>query len=237
MPDLSLKGISRKYLSRTPPLSLKDVLGVTGSGLTVNVRPRFESITREEHSFKWQEDCGTQIFGGTAAFLQVWTHIVVRINLNFDPAILVATQNNLMTTWKTAIQNAWSFKWGCTSMGESTCRLTFEVQWTSINPHHTVAVTVCTPGMLCRANAGRWFNNTTGATAAHEFGHLLGLKDEYQPTNPMECPIRNPVNTGTIMHVNTSTCFPMRLMNVFANNIISQIVPIPEYVYNPAICT
>jgi hypothetical protein len=90
---------------------------------------------------------------------------------------------------------------------------------------------------ICRReNLGRWFNKTNGSVAAHEFGHLLGKKDEYQPADPNECPIRNSVNTGTIMDHN-SRCFPDRLMTQFATAIDSQIVQIPDYTHNPTQCT
>jgi hypothetical protein len=199
-----------------------------------------ESNAREEHSFDWKETCSTTGggFGGTAKFEQIWTHVVVRIRLNFDATISTKTRNSLMTTWKDAIQRFWSLKWGCTADREATCRLTFEVQWIS-GPsfvHHTVAVTPCATGAVCRENAGRWFDITSGNTAAHEFGHLLGFKDEYTPTDPRECPIRSPVNTGTVMDQNVE-CFPNRLMKRFADNIGSQITAISEYTHNPMTCT
>jgi hypothetical protein len=233
MADLSVKGIARKYRQRSPPFLLKEVFGIASG--EAPLRPILESLAREEYSFQWVENCLIQNFGLNARFQQIWTHIVVRINLNFDANIPVATRNNLMATWSNTIQRFWSFKWGCSVLGEVICRLTFEVQWTSNNPHHTIAVDQCSggPGM-CRENAGRWFDITTGNTAAHEFGHLLGLRDEYNA--PTECPIRNPINTGTVMDT-VAECFPARLMRRFADNIDSQIVAIHEYTHNPAMCT
>ena len=237
MGELSVKGIARKYLHRTRgvPFSLKDIRHIDTTA-PASLRLRLESNAREEHSFDWKEDCSTGSFGGNAKFEQIWTHIIVRINLDFDASIPRATRNSLMTTWKDTIQKFWSLKWGCSADGEATCRLTFEVQWISDSPHHTVAVTPCATGAVCRENAGRWFNNTPGNTAAHEIGHLLGLKDEYTPSNPRECPIRSPVNTGTVMDQNVE-CFPNRLMKRFADNIGSQIAAISEYAHNPATCT
>ena len=240
MADLSLKGIARKYLSRSPPFDIRGVLSIPNNDPSVSLRSRLESIASTEHSFNWREHCNGITFGGTAKYLQIWTHIVTRIRLSFDPNIPVATQNNLMNTSRNAIQSAWSNKWGCSATGESTCRLTFEVQWTDNNSHHSVAVDVCPPPPpppQCRANAGRLFDTSSGNTAAHEFGHWLGLKDEYQPLDPDECPNRDPVNTGTIMDTNNSRCFPVRLMTQFASSINSQIVPIPEYSHNPTQCT
>jgi bacillopeptidase F (M6 metalloprotease family) len=67
-----------------------------------------------------------------------------------------------------------------------------------------------------------WDTQDTGAVAAHEFGHMLGLVDEYSDSN---CPGRSPVNTGTIMD-NNSNVVPDRMMTRFANNIGSNVVAI-----------
>jgi hypothetical protein len=70
--------------------------------------------------------------------------------------------------------------------------VTFEVLWTSDDPHHVIAVET---GMG-QTNAGTWYVADSGAVAAHEFGHLIGFHDEYPDP---QCPNRSPVNTGTIM--------------------------------------
>jgi hypothetical protein len=45
-----------------------------------------------------------------------------------------------------------------------------------------------------------WDTSDTGDVASHEFGHMLGLVDEYSDS---VCPSRSPVNTGTVMDDNT----------------------------------
>jgi hypothetical protein len=232
MPDLSVKGIARRYHRRTAPFRLKKVFGITSGD--ARLRPILESLAREEHSFPGSEDCEIQIYDLDAKFVQIWTHIIVRIKLNFHPTILETSRKYLMTTWRDWIERLWSSKWGCSIAGEGTCRLTFEVQWTSDNPHYTIPVDRCTEPFGCVENSQSWFNVTTGLTVAHEFGHLLGLKDEYIESE--ECPIRNPVNTGTIMDT-LQECFPARLMTRFADNIGSEIVGIHEYTHDPAHCT
>jgi bacillopeptidase F (M6 metalloprotease family) len=67
-----------------------------------------------------------------------------------------------------------------------------------------------------------WDNMDTGAVAAHEYGHMHGLVDEYTDTR---CPGRSPVNTGTVMD-NNSNNVPVRMMTHFANNIDSNVVAI-----------
>jgi bacillopeptidase F (M6 metalloprotease family) len=61
----------------------------------------------------------------------------------------------------------------------------------------------------------------TISVAAHEFGHLIGNKDEYQAEG--ECRGRDPINTGTIMDNNTDNV-PARMMQRFADNIGSNVV-------------
>ena len=47
-----------------------------------------------------------------------------------------------------------------------------------------------------RSNLSLWYSQESGNVAAHEFGHLIGHPDEY---TDIQCPYRNPVNTGTVM--------------------------------------
>jgi hypothetical protein len=215
MNDLSLKGVARRYDSITGGFSVVgdifDVSSITGS---VSLRSKLESMAREEHSFSVSE-C---IYGWTAVFEQIWSHIRIRIRLNPDAGISGATMNTLRTTWENGIENTWSHRWGCERSGELACRLSFEVQWLTTNQHHTVRVR---PGPE-RSNMTTWDTHDTGGVAAHEFGHMLGLVDEYPDAN---CPDRSPVNTGTVMD-NNSNNVPARMMTRFANNIGSSVVAI-----------
>jgi M6 family metalloprotease-like protein len=65
-----------------------------------------------------------------------------------------------------------------------------------------------------------WYTSDPGSTAAHEFGHMLGLPDEY--ADPARCAGRAPVGTGTVMDTNTSF-IPQRLVQWVANEIGSDI--------------
>ena len=216
MNDLSLKGVARRYGGITGGFSVVGgIFGVSSITGSRSLRSKLESMARKGHSFSVSE-C---IFGWTAAFEQTWTHISIRIRLNPDSGISNATMNSLRTTWRNGIVNTWSHRWGCGRSGELACRLSFEVQWITTNQHHTVRVR---PGPE-RSNMGTWDTNDTGGVAAHEFGHMHGLVDEYPEDPP--CPGRSPVNTGTVMH-NNSNNVPSRMMTRFASNIGSSVVGI-----------
>ena len=216
MNDLSLKGVARRYKGITGNFEVLDhIFGSPTITGTRSLRAELESLSRRQHSFSVSE-C---VFGWTAAFEQTWTHIVVRIRLNPDAGITAATMNNLRTTWENGIESTWHHRWGCGHSGELPCRLSFDVQWVGSSQHHTVRVR---PGPE-RSNMTTWDTMDTGNVAAHEFGHMLGLVDEYP--EPSRCPNRSPVNTGTVMD-NNSNNVPSRMMNRFANNIGSSVVSI-----------
>ena len=227
MNDLSLKGVARRYGGITAGFSVvQDIFSVSSITGTVSLRSRLESMAREEHSFS-QQEC---VFSWTAAFEQTWTHIRILIRLNPDADVSNATINTLRTRWQNGIQNIWNNQWGCGHSGELTCRLSFEAVWVNSGQHHTVRVNTgqkCTNDagnpIVCRTNKGRWHTGDAGSTAAHEFGHMLGLVDEYPEDPP--CPDRDPVNTWTVMH-NNSANVPSRMMTRFANNIGSNVAAI-----------
>jgi hypothetical protein len=200
---LSVAGISRQYLGKTGTVSVRnDVLSGTGS-----LRNRLEDVALHE---VWhpQTEC---IYGWIVAFRQVWTRITVRIMLNPDDDVTDAELATLRNRWANGIDGIWSNAWRSSRSGETSCPFTFEVEWTSENPHHTVRVR----RGPARSNTSTWDTEDTGGVAAHEYGHYIGHPDEYQ--DPL-CPWRSPVNTGTVMD-NNSANVPRRLVQPFANRI------------------
>jgi len=132
-------------------------------------------------------------------YRQEGTHIIVRIQLDPDAGISDATMATLRNTWKTGIENKWSNHFACRCTGPNCFRqgtLTFEALWVNNNPHHTVRVRQGP----ARSNMTTWDSNDSGDVASHEFGHMIGLVDEYADA---VCPSRSPVNTGTVMDDNT----------------------------------
>lgn len=132
------------------------------------------------------------IFGWTAAFVQQGTNISARIQLNPDSDVSAVLLDEVKNRWKRGIEDKWSYRFGCGS-----CALTFQVEWTSSNPHLQVRVKKGSG----RSNLGLWHTDDSGDVASHEFGHLLGHPDEYAEDSI--CPNRSPKNTGTVMDDNT----------------------------------
>jgi hypothetical protein len=209
--SLSARGIARHYLQRTGRLPVRQVF-FSGSGGTRRLRERLRTLAREEISFAMSE-C---IYGWTASYQQTWSHVVVRVQLNFDAGIPAATMTTLQNTWANTIETWWGNAWGIGRPGEATCPITFDVQWNAANAHHTVRVRVG-PGAT---DLALWDTLDAGSVAAHEFGHMLGNPDEYSIAT---CPMRNPVNTGTIMD-NNSNNIPQRLLQRLADRVGSNIV-------------
>jgi hypothetical protein len=183
-----------------------------GAGGTLRLRERLQALARQEVSFDVHE-C---VYGWTARYEQTWSHVRVRVQLVPDAGIAAATIASLQATWETTIEARWSNRWGIGRVGEMTCPMTFDVQWVAANPHHTVRVQVGP----ARSNMTLWDTADTGAVAAHEFGHMHGNPDEYTDT---ACPMRNPVNSGTVMD-NNSNVVPQRLLQRLADNVGSGIV-------------
>lgn len=203
MRDLSVKGVARRYLNESGNISVKDDI-MNGSG---SLRDELEDAAREEVSFR-QASC--TVYRWQAAYRQVWTHITVRVDLNPDPSIAsLASERN---TWETRIENTWSDNWATSKSGELSCPFTFEVQWNTGNPHHTVEV----DSGSGQSELSEWHQNDDGGTAAHEYGHMIGHEDEYE--DPVCLGGRSPVNTGTVMD-NNSRNVPARLIEPFANRL------------------
>jgi hypothetical protein len=159
--------------------------GWIGDVRPLDTTPREVDFKVRECNFEWR-----------AAFRQAGTDITVRIRLKPDPGVDPQQLATAMETWRTGIRNEWNNRFRCSSGGEDHRTLTFDVQWNAPDPHHTVRV---------RAGRGRtfldaWFVEADGRSAAHEFGHMLGHKDEYGDPN---CRSRSPVGTHTIMDNDT----------------------------------
>lgn len=117
-----------------------------------------------------------QTFGETARYEIQYTRtalkIIVRIKLTGVPA-----STALKTTWITGIQNRWNNQFHIEN--DRKLQILVEPIFTTSNAHHTIEVHNPPPTGVTREDSGNFYTTTTGDTAAHELGHLIGLEDEY----------------------------------------------------------
>jgi hypothetical protein len=141
------------------------------------------------------------IYGWTSAFRiteepDCILRIVVRIRLQPDPGVTQQQLQAQQTIWEQAIEQAWMDRFRIRrSDGECACeeyRVDLDVQWVNTGEHHRVRV----QSGSGRADMTNWFITSTGGTAAHEVGHMLGNVDEYPDAN---CPSRAVTTDNSIM--------------------------------------
>jgi hypothetical protein len=118
------------------------------------------------------------------------TQLRVRVKIGFKGQTATAAHKQL---WRAGIRNRWN---GHFHLDNGTTKLAFDFDpvWVNSGAQHTIELhPPVTTGW--RENSGNWYvgptanadptktrDSTTGDTAAHEFGHLIGLEDEYRLT-------------------------------------------------------
>jgi len=113
----------------------------------------------------------------------------------------------LKNTWMTGIEGAWNDKYEI-QYGSNRYPVEVNVDWVAINPDITVTV----HDAVGRDDELNWYttlegwgNSYQGVAAAHEFGHMMGLYDEY-PEGAV-----NPVTKYTTTNALMADFGPVRL--------------------------
>jgi peptidoglycan hydrolase-like protein with peptidoglycan-binding domain len=104
----------------------------------------------------------------------IWVHVRIQLVGNVPQGV--------RQQWYDGIRAKWSQRFKFTN-GKRSIQLSFVPLFTSQNPHHVINV-VNKPGTTGDWNmgtfdAGDGEGDTQGDAAAHEFGHMIGNKDEY----------------------------------------------------------
>jgi peptidoglycan hydrolase-like protein with peptidoglycan-binding domain len=125
---------------------------------------------------QWEEEVGGQIYGMTSRY--TWRilddEVRITVKLRFtgvnNPAAIATSFDNIHRIWN-------HFKAVNTTTGQE-YRIVFEAQ--QVNGGEDNAVRLLNGNG--RSDAGNWYigDPDLGQTAAHEFGHMIGLEDEYQ---------------------------------------------------------
>jgi hypothetical protein len=111
----------------------------------------------------------------------------IRVRIKFSGETPTAAHKQI---WRDGIANRWNGKFHIEN--DHRLALVFEPVFTEVMAHHTVKLH---KPPIVRENSSNWYvgptanadpskppDTTTGDTAAHEFGHLVGLEDEYRLT-------------------------------------------------------
>ncbi|QDU71713.1 hypothetical protein [Mucisphaera calidilacus] len=101
-------------------------------------------------------------------------NVSMDIKLEFDEGISAEKQNALKDSWESGIESLWNNKFDVIKDGLWRFPINIEVNW--VDPHHTVRVRQGP----ATSTSNTWDTEDNGNVAAHEFGHLFGLFDEYE---------------------------------------------------------
>ncbi len=110
-----------------------------------------------------------------------------------ERAVSMPELKRLREQWERVIETKWNdrFEIDCGCL-ERPLRVVFDVQFVDTGGHQVVYVL---PGDG-RSDSGNWYAGDPVGVAAHEFGHLLGVSDEYADA---DCPGRPASRDGSIM--------------------------------------
>jgi hypothetical protein len=112
--------------------------------------------------------------GFDIAYFRDRLQVTVRIKLTAIDDDAEAALDGLKTRWKGGIEGVWDNKYRLRNVNH-TLPIRITCNFTTSDPHHSVDV----QKGPARSNAGLWDTEDTDLVAAHEFGHLLGNRDEY----------------------------------------------------------
>lgn len=128
-------------------------------------------------SFSWRAKFDTE-------YARTELRVQVRIKLTGEPV-----DRRHIAIWRTGIEAAWNGAFHVTN-GRRRLPVVFEPIFNTYD-HHTTIELHKPP--IVREDSGNWYagptanggatqDTTDGPTAAHEFGHLIGMRDEYNMT-------------------------------------------------------
>lgn len=123
----------------------------------------------------WRLESFTGHTGYEIRYTRSELRVIVRIRLTG-----VTAPQALQTTWITGIQNRWNNQFHIENSRH--LAVVFDPIFTSTNHQHSVEVHNVPASGSTREDETNFYTNTTGDTAAHEFGHMVGLEDEYRLT-------------------------------------------------------
>ena len=161
---------------------LDRALGLIGTGTFTNEieQDMFEgAVTVVRGRFDWRFEAN---------------QMKINVNANFEPDQGVTVP---LATWQSQIDGVWN-QYALIEPGG--LKIPIVMSLTNSGDGKTIKVVEnSNPGTYAppdRANAGKWYPVMPADTAPHEYGHLIGLPDEYQRTHPDFVAITGGAPTG-----------------------------------------
>jgi peptidoglycan hydrolase-like protein with peptidoglycan-binding domain len=163
--------------SRTPPLPVDGAAGpATWAALDAVAGP----VTVGREDFAWRERTEGMIFGASSRF--TWRLLPDKLQVTVNIRFTGAPNHPKVAGWRSDIRNVWNgFRMVDDDHPGTSLGLEFIVG-TGAPVDATVRVRVEAPDVAQpgRSDAGNWYTSDADhGMAPHEFGHLIGLRDEY----------------------------------------------------------
>lgn len=162
--------------SRTPPLEAK---GVVGKGTWAALDAVAGPVTVGRESFGWMQRAEGTMTGADTRF--TWRLLADRMEVTVNFKFTGASKDPMVAQWRNDIAKVWNaFKFVDKSKPAKQLLLDFVVG--SGTPVDQTVKIVKTPkgGKVLRSSSNKWYTGDKDpGLAPHEFGHLIGLQDEY----------------------------------------------------------
>lgn len=211
--NITRRAVKEFQASRTPPLVDDGVVGpLTWTALDAVAG----AVTVGRESFDWQQRAEGTITGGPSRF--TWRLLPDRLQVTVNIRFTGAPNHPMVTQWRGDITNVWNhFAFEDADNPGTLVPLEFVVgTGTPADADVAVVVTPPPPAVPGRSDSANWHTGDTDrGLAPHEFGHLIGLRDEYNqapeqyaavtgeqaPIGRMDAPLDaagNPVDPQTV---------------------------------------
>lgn len=183
----------------TPPLKVDGIFGPKTRGAAVAFQSKYSldpdgivgpitwgkidelglasSVGRVEK--QWEENVGGQTYGMTSRY--TWRIVDSEIRVTVKLKFTGLKKPDLVERWFNYIRGIWNRFTAVNDATGEEIAIVFDPQSVTSEPDNVVEIK---PGNG-RSDAANWFADDPDSdnTAAHEFGHMIGLEDEYQRTH------------------------------------------------------
>jgi peptidoglycan hydrolase-like protein with peptidoglycan-binding domain len=171
------KAVQEFQGSRTPPLTKSGVANKeTWAALDAVAGP----VTVGREDFEWRERVEGTNFGGPSRF--TWRLQPDKLEITVNIKFTIAPNHAMVTTWKQQILNVWNtFKVVDADHPGKELKIEFVIgSGTPADNTVEIHTEQPNPPEIPRSNSSQWYTlDTDPGLAPHEFGHLIGLMDEY----------------------------------------------------------